>query len=116
MGDLLNASFFLEIQVSQVQSSATDEEMMEDVGSCEAVVQGFFADASAPSLLLLDQDALGAEVQVSEEAAKNGSEMVESLSAQEKVKLVAWRKAFHRIPHKTFLQVTQDELKTGTHM
>jgi len=67
--------------------------------------------------LLLDQDVLGVEVQVSEEAIKDGSEMVESLSAQEAVKLVAWRKALHRIPHKTFLQVAQDELKTGvTHM
>jgi len=39
--------------------------------------------------LLLDQDALGVQVQVSEEAAKDGSEMVESLSAQVAVKLVA---------------------------
>ena len=43
--------------------------------------------------------------------------MVEFLSAQEAVKLVAWRKNLHRIPHKTFLQVALDELKTGvTHM
>ena len=90
---------------------------MLDVGGFEAVVQGFFADASAPSPLLLDQDVLGVEVQVSEEAIKDGSEMAESLSAQEVVKLVAWRKSFHRIPNKTFLQVAKDELKTGvTHM
>ena len=42
---------------------------------------------------------------------------MEFLSAQEAVKLVAWWKAFHWIPHKTFFQVAQDELKTGvTHM
>jgi len=39
------------------------------------------------------------------------------LSAQEVVKLVAWRKAFDRIPHKPPLQIVQGELKTGlTHM
>jgi len=110
VGDLLSVSFFLKPGVSQVQSSATDEEMMLNMGSFEAAVQGFFADVSAPSPLLLDQDVLGVEVQVSEEEIKDGSEMVESLSAQEAVKLVAWRKAFHRISHKTFLQVAQDEL------
>jgi len=68
VGDLLSAFCFLEPGVSQVQSSATDEEMMLDVGGFEAVVQGFFADASAPSPLLLDQDVLGVEVQVSEKA------------------------------------------------
>jgi len=131
VGDLLNASFFLEPGVSQVQSlalhtdigvyaddsvmhvgdadgtgatvdagdRATGERMMVVVGDFEAVAEGFFADASAPSPLLLNQDALGVEVQVSEEAAKDGSEMGESLSAQEAVKLVAWRKAFNGIPH-----------------
>jgi len=59
---------------------------------------------------VLDQDVLGVDVQVSEEAIKDGSEVVESLSAQEAVKLVAWRKTSRRIPHKTFLQVAQDEL------
>mmetsp|Transcript_56160 Transcript_56160/g.82486 ORF Transcript_56160/g.82486 Transcript_56160/m.82486 type:complete len:87 (+) Transcript_56160:108-368(+) len=39
--------------------------------------------------------------------------MVESLSAQEAVHLVAWRKTFRRIPYKTFLQVARAELKTG---
>jgi len=62
---------------------------MMDVDGFEVAVQGFFADASAPSLLLLDQDVLGVEVLVSEEVIKDGSEMVKSLSAQETVKLVA---------------------------
>jgi len=48
VGDLLSASFFLEPWVSQVQSSAANEEMILDVGGFEATVQGFFADASAP--------------------------------------------------------------------
>jgi len=117
VGDLLNASFFLESGGSQVQLLATNEEMMVDVGGCEAVVESFLADASAPLPLLLDQDALGVEVQVSEETAKDGSEMVESLSAQEAVKLVAWRKAFYRIPHKHPLLIVQGQLKAGvTHM
>ena len=89
VGDLLIASFFLEPGGSQVQSLGIDAEIMVDVGGFEAVVEGFFANASAPSPLLLDQDALGVQVQVSEEAAKDGSEMVESLSAQVAVKLVA---------------------------
>ena len=75
---------------TKMQSWATKEEMVVNVGGFEAVVEGFFADASAPSPLLLDQDALGVEVQVSEEAAKDSSGMVESLSAQEALKLVAW--------------------------
>jgi len=117
VGDLVSASCSLEPGVSQVQSSATDEELLLDVSGFEAVAQGFFADASAPSPLVLDQDVLGVDVQVSEEAIKDGSEMVESLSAQEAVQLLAWRKTFRRIPYKTFLQVAQAELKTGfTHM
>ena len=117
MGDLLSVSFSLEPGVSQVGSLATDEELLLDVGGFEAVVQGFFADVSAPSPLVLYQDVLGVDVQVSEEAIKDGSEMVESLSAQEAVQLVAWRKTFRRIPYKTFLQGAQAELKTSvTHM
>ena len=76
VGDLLSAPLSLDPGVSQVQSSATDEELLLDVGGFEATVQGFFADASAPSPLLLDQDISGVEVQVSEEAVKDGSEMV----------------------------------------
>ena len=93
---------------------AADEGMMVDVGGFEAVAEGFFADASAPSPLLLNQDTLGVEVQVSEkkEEARDGSEMVKSLSAQEAVKLVAWRKAFYRNPHKSLLQIVQGELNT----
>jgi len=53
------------------------------------------------------------EVQVSEEEAKDVSGVVDCLSAQEEVKLVAWRKAFNRIPHKPPLQIVQGELKTG---
>ena len=82
-----------------VGDRATGERLMVVVGDFEAVTKGFFVDASAPSPLLLNQDAFGFEVQVSEEAANDGSEMVESLSAQEAVKLVAWRKAFNRISH-----------------
>jgi len=54
---------------------------------------------------------------MSEEPIKDGSETVESLSAQEAVQLVAWRKTFRRIPYKTCCQVAQAEMKTGfTHM
>jgi len=117
VGDLLSVSFSLEPGVSQVQSSATDKELLLDVAGFEAVAQGFLADASEPSPLVLDQDILGVDVQVSEEAIKNGSEMVESLSAQEAVQLVAWRKTFRQMPYKNFLQGAQAELKTGvTHM
>ena len=70
VGDLLSASFFMEPRVSQVQSSAADEEMILDVGGFEAVVQGLFADASVPSPLLLNQGVLVVEVQVSEEENK----------------------------------------------
>ena len=117
VGDLLSASFSLEPGVSQVQSSATVEVLLLDVGGFESVAQGLFADASAPSPLKLDHDVLGVDVQLSEEAIKDGSEMVESLSVQEAVRLVSWRKTFRRIPYKTFLQGAQAELKTSvTHM
>jgi len=60
---------------------------------------------------------LRVEVQVCEEAAKDGSEMVESLSAQEAVKLFAVQKAFYRIPHMPPSQILQGEFKTGvTHV
>ena len=89
LGDFLSASFSLEPGVSQVQSSTTDEELLLDVGGFEAVAQVFFADVSAPSPLVLDQDVFGVDVQVSEEAIKDGSEMVESLSAQESLVCLA---------------------------
>jgi len=85
--DLLNASFFLDPGVSQVQSlspdtdvgaftddsimeagdadtadpgdRAADEGMLVHVGGSEAVTEGFYADVSAPLPLLLDQNALG---------------------------------------------------------
>ena len=101
MGDFLSVSFSLEPGVSQVQLLATDEELLLDVGGFEAVVQGFFADVSVPFV----------------RAIKDGSEMVESLSAQESVYFFAWRKTFSQISYQTFLQVVQAELKTGiTHM
>ena len=59
-----------------------------------------------PSPLLLDQDALGVEVQVPEEEAKDSSGAVESLAAQEEVKLTFWRKAFYR-PHKYLLNIVR---------
>ena len=52
-----------------------------------------------------------------EEVINDCFEMVESLSAQEALQFVIWRKTFCRIPYKTFLQVAQAELKTSvTHM
>ena len=63
---------------------------------------------------MLDHDVLGVKVQVSEEEIKDDSEMVESWSAKDVVKLIACRKTFHWIPSKTFLQVAQDELKSGS--
>jgi len=50
---------------------------------------------------------------VSEEEATDGSRVVDCFLAQEEVKLVAWRKAFNRIPHKPPLQIVQGEMKTG---
>ena len=74
------------------------EGMPEDVGGFEAVAAGFFVQAPSPSSLVLEQDAMGVEVQVPEEEAVDGPGVVESLAAQEEVKLVAWRKAVYRIP------------------
>jgi len=45
--------------------------------------------------------------------AKDGSGLVDSLAAQEEVKLVSWRKKFRRIPYKPFLPIVQGALKTG---
>ena len=86
---------------------------MVDLGSLEDVVEGFFAAASAPSPLSLDQVTLGMEVQVPEEEAMVSLGVVTSLAAQEKVKLTAWQQAFSRIPHKSFLQSVQGELTRG---
>jgi len=63
--------------------------------------------------LVPDQDDLGVEVQVPEEEAMDGPGVVESLAAQEEAKLVAWRKAFYRIPHKPLFHHVQGELKTN---
>ena len=118
-GDLSNASFFLESEVSPVHSlaldlvvdvyaedsvmhvgdaamvdtdnRAADAEMMVDLGGLEDVVEGFFAAASAPSPLSLDQVTSGMEVQVPEEEAMVGPGVVASLAAQEKAKLTAWQ-------------------------
>ena len=68
----------------------TVEGKPEEVGGFEAVAEGFFVQAPSPSLLLLDQDALGVEVQVPEEEAMDNLGVVESLAAQEEAKLVAW--------------------------
>ena len=118
-GDLLNASFFLEPEVSPVDSSALDSvvdvhaedsvmhvgdadgtvvmvdtddraadaEMVVDLGGLEDVVEGFFAAASAPSPVLLDQVTLGMEMQVPEEEAMVGPGVVAFLAAQAKAKL-----------------------------
>ena len=92
---------------------AADEEMMVDLGGLEDIVEGFFADASAPSPLSLDQVSLGMEVQVPEEEATVSPGGVVSLTAQEKAKLTVWRQAFSRIPHKSPLQSVQGEPTTG---
>ena len=145
VGDLLNASSFLEPEVSPVHSSALDSvvgvyaedsvmhvgdadgtvamvdtddraadaEMVVDLGGLEDVVEGFFAAASAPSPVLLDQVTLGMEMQVPEEEAMVGPGVVAFLAAQEKAKLTAWQQAFSRIPHKFFLQSVQGEPTTG---
>jgi len=89
------------------------EGMLEDVGDFEAVAAGFFVQAPSPSSLVLDQDALGVEVQMPAEEAMDGQGVVESLAAQGEAKLVAWRKAFHRIPHKPLLHHVQGEMKTN---
>jgi len=47
------------------------------------------------------------------EETMDGQGVVESLAAQEEVKLVAWRKAFHRIPHKPLIHHVQGEPKTN---
>jgi len=78
---------------------ATDAEIMVDLGGLEDVVEGFFAAASAPSPVSLDQVTLGMEVQVPEEDPG----VVAFLAAQEKAKLTAWQQTFSRIPHKSFL-------------
>jgi len=122
VGDLLNASFFLEPEVSPVQSSALDSvvgvfaedsvthvgdadgtvamvdtddrvadaEMMVDLSGLEDVVEGFFAAASAPWPVSLDQVTLGMDVQVPEEEVMVGPGVVAFLAAQEKAKLTAW--------------------------
>ena len=87
--------------------------MPEDVGVFDAFAEGFFVQALSPSSLVLDQDALGVEVQVPEEEAMDSLGVVESLAAQEEAKLVAWRKTFFRIPHKSLLHHVQGELKTN---
>jgi len=51
---------------------AADAEMMVDLGGLEDAVEGFFAPASAPSPVSLDQVTLGMEVQVPEEEAMVG--------------------------------------------
>ena len=86
---------------------------MLDLGGLEDVVEGFFADASAPSTLSLDQVTLGMEVQVPEEETVVGPGVVASLAAQEKAKLTACQQAFSRILHKSFLQSVQGEPTTG---
>jgi len=91
---------------------AADEEMMVDLGGLEHVVEGSFADTSAPLPLSLDQVTLGMEVQVPEGEAMVGPGVVACLSAQEKAKLTAWQQAFSRIPHKSFLQSVQGEQTT----
>ena len=48
-----------------------------------------------------------------EEEAMDGQGVVRSLAAQEKAKLVAWRKAFHRISHKPLLHHVQGKPKTN---
>jgi len=89
------------------------EGMPEDVGGFEAVAAGFFVQAPSPSSLVLDQDAMGAEVQVPEDEAMDCPGLVESLAAQQEAKLVAWRKALYRIPHKPILHHVQGEPKTN---
>jgi len=89
------------------------EGMPEDVGVFEAVAEGVFVQAPSPSSLVLNQDALRVEVQVPEEEAMDGPGLVESLAAQEEAKLVAWRKASYRIPHKPLLYHVQGEPKTN---
>ena len=76
--------------------------MPEDVGVFEAVAEGFFVQAPSPTSLVLDQDALGVEVQVPEVEAMDGPGVVESLAAQDEEKLVAWWKAFYRSPTSLF--------------
>jgi len=90
-----------------------NEGMPEDVSDFEAVAAGFVMQAPSPSSLVLDQDALGVGVQVPEEEAMHGSGVVESLSVQEEAKLVAWRKAFYRIPCKPLLHHVQGKPKTN---
>ena len=87
--------------------------MLEDVSDFEAVAEGFFVQAPSPTSLVLDQDALGVEVQVPEEEVMDGPGVVESLAAQEEAKLVAWLKTFYRIPHKSLLHHVQGEPKTN---
>jgi len=70
---------------------AADAEMMVDLGGLEDVVEGFFAAASAPSPVSIDQVTLGMEVQVPEEEAMVGPGVVAFLAAQEKAKLTAWQ-------------------------
>ena len=65
--------------------------MMVDLDGLEDVVEGFFAAASAPSPVSLDQVTLGMEVQVPEEEAMVGPGVVAFLAAQEKAKLTAWQ-------------------------
>ena len=81
-----------------------------DVVGLEAVAQGFFSDASSPSPLLLDQDALGVEVHVSEEEKEMqvSEEEVESLLTQEE-KLISWRMCFGRLPDTPSLMPEQDD-------
>jgi len=80
-----------------------------DLGGLEDVVEGFFAAASAPSPLSLDQVTLGIEVQVPEEEAMVGPGVVAFLTAQE----TPWQQAFSRIPRESFLQSVQGEPTTG---
>jgi len=87
--------------------------MRVDLGSLEDVVEGFFAAASAPWPLSLDQVTSGMEVQVPEEEAMVGPGVVASLAAQDKATLTAWQQAFSRIPHQSFLQSVQGEPTTG---
>jgi len=87
--------------------------MMVDMGGLEDAAEGFFADASTPSSLLLDQDALGVEVQVPEEEDMDGPGVVTNLTAQKEAKLAACRKAFYKIPQKPPLQSVHGEPTTG---
>jgi len=57
------------VAMVDTDDQAADAEMMVDLGGLEDVVEGFFAAASAPSPLSLDQVTLKMEVQVPEEEA-----------------------------------------------